>query len=348
MSLWNSTNNNLLVRTNISKPIVDFLIQNGIDINNIPDVFNFEVKGKSEAMKNDYNYTLTWGNLNYKNKTIATVNVKDIIGSLNPFFMESKDFLSSVSHFYNETDNYGTRSLNHLQSDLNENINNILSLEKPIQLVEENGKYYVGKDGNHRAFYLLMSYLTLKEKYKGNPEKLEKIEDKFKVKAEVMKESGYEKIDKICYCLSKNWNNDIKLDFNQDESFAFLQVNGNTYKINSEDEFVIHFNDYLASLDKNSEEYLKLDSELSKFGYPNRVAEITKSNLNVQDKTNYSHEENQNKSITQTQLNEYRQKMYDYYQKGDKEGLKRLKEELKLIRSSYEMNQEDEIVGFTK
>jgi len=244
---------------NISKDVLKFLLQNGIDINNIPDTFNFDIKGRKEANSNDFNYTLTIENINYKNEVEKTVSIKDIIGSFN--LWNNEDFLSTISEIFDE------KSLGNLDENVLEDLNS----NSTIKLLEENGKYYVIKDYSNRTLYLLTAYLILKEKNKNNPEELKKLDDKFKIKAEVTKKSGYEMIDKICFCLSKVWNSDIKIDFNYENALAKVTVLGETYIINQEDEFINIFNYYLSKLNKESNHFKALNSWLVRVGYPDKI-----------------------------------------------------------------------------
>ena len=250
----------------ISKPVLEFLINNGIDLNNLSNIYNHNINCEKIAKQNDYDYTLTWGNIIFKNKQVQLVQVKDIIGSFG--LRENEEFLKCVSFFYNENDTYGERSINYLKTDMLSNVESILKLEKPLKLVEIGGKYYIGQDGNHRAFYLLLAYLTLKEKYKDNIEMLNKIENAFLVKAEVTKKSEYESINKISYCLSKCWNDDIKISFDiESDAICLLTIDNKTYEIKNEQIFLQYFNNYLSTLDKNSSKYNELYAELVNIGY---------------------------------------------------------------------------------
>lgn len=272
--------NNLLEIMKISKPVAQFLINNGIDLNNLPSIFNSNVKGMQTARQNDYEYTLTWGNMTYENKQQQIVHVRDIIGSFS--LDEDIDFLTCVSKFYNEKGRYGKRAVDKLREDIMFNVDSIINSDIPLKLIEMDGKYYVGQDGNHRTFYLILAYLILKENYKNDAEKLKQIEDEFHIKAEVTKKSGYDKIDKICYCLSKCWNGDIKLSFNNKTSgIAVLKIGSSTYDLINEEDFVNYFNTYLSSLDKTSKKYIDLDKQLSNIGYSNQVVNVVEENKNT-------------------------------------------------------------------
>lgn len=273
----------------ISKQIIDFLVNNGMNLNNLFSIFNSNMKGINDARRNDYDYTLTWGNIIYKNNIQQLVYIKDIVGSFG--LDSSMDLLPCVSLFYNEKDGYGQRSLNNLKVDIMSNVDAILNSNVPLKLIEIDGKYYVGQDGNHRVFYLILAYLILKEKFKNDSEMLTRIEQKFAINAEVRKKSGYDKIDKICYCLSKCWNDDIKVSFNNENGgIALLQIGDNKYEINEESDFIECFNNYLLSLDKNSKKYMDLDSQLSRVGYPNRFVRVVenkkaKNNIDISNLT---------------------------------------------------------------
>ena len=274
------------IKKSISSPILEFLTNNGIDLNNIPNIFNFDINGIETARKKEFEYTLTWENIVYKNIQQQVIHIKDIIGSFG--LNENIDFLTCVSKFYNKKDEYGKRSLNNLNKDILSNVEDIVNSNIPLKLIEIDGKYYVGQDGNHRTFYLMLAYMTLKEKYKNNSEMLKQIEEKFKIKAEVIKKSGYETIDKICYCLSKCWNDDIKISFNtESDAICLLKIGNIIYEINDEKQFLKYFDSYFSSLDNNSKKYNDLYAELVKIGFINKKsdeivnAEETKKNSGI-------------------------------------------------------------------
>ncbi len=280
----NKVDEQFLEKNGISKPVAEFLIKNGIDLNNLTATFNSIINGTTTARQNDYEYTLTWGNMIYKNNSQQEVYIRDIIGSFG--LEENADFLTCVSKFYNEKDEYGKRSLNNLKKDILSNVEDIINSDVPLKLIEMDGKYYVGQDGNHRTFYLMLAYMVLKEKYKNDPNMLQQIEDKFRIKAEVTKKSGYETIDKICYCLSKCWNDDIKLFFdNGNESIATLQIGDIKYDIKEETNFIDYFNTYLDALDKTSKKYIDLNNQLSNMGYPNQIINEIEENPSMSENT---------------------------------------------------------------
>lgn len=254
----------------VSKPIQRFMLDNKIDINSVERIYGYEIKGSKTARKSDYDFTLTWGNLIYNNRVSGIVSIKDIVGSFG--LDHNSSFLSSISMFFNNKDSYGERALKYLNGSMLANINKILNSEDLYDLVEIDGKYYVGGDGNHRIFYLMLVYMTLREQYKDNPGMLAKFDEKFKIKANVRKKSGYDKIDKICYALTKVWNDAIKLTFNVSPPLiAVMKINGRDFKITSEEDFVQRFKEYFLSLNKTSKEYEKLNSLISKYDFYNEL-----------------------------------------------------------------------------
>lgn len=267
---WKCENSRIIKALGISKPIGKFLIKNGIDLHNIPDSLKTNINGTITAQKSDFDYTLIWNNSVYTNKIISRVYINDIIGSLS-LVGEDIDLLRGVSLCYNNNDEYGERNLDKLQEDFSSNIDYLLQSEIPVNLSEIDGKYYIKGDGNHRVLYLKLAYLILKEKYKNSPKQLREIEEKFNIKAEVHKKSGYNKIDKVCYCLTKCHNDDIEITFyNEPDKLAQLTITKKIIEIKNEDEFISHFENYLSLLDKNSDKYIELTSRLFKIGYYNQ------------------------------------------------------------------------------
>lgn len=266
--------NSLLESLSMSEPIAKYLIRNGIDINNLPSAFLSNVNGTKEARKNEFDYTLTWGNYNYRNTSEMMISIKDIIGSCA--FDGQQSLISRVSGMYNNKDAYGQRGLDFLYKSLENNIDRILNLSDPIRLIELEGKYYVSQDGNHRVHYLLLAYHVAMEKYKNDPAKLRELEEKFRIKASVTRKTGNDLIDKICYCMSKCGNDDIKLKFDSD-SLCTMIVNGNVYEIKTEKDFIERFEAYLFGLDKGADKFGRLNDMLDQIGYSLEVLDKIKN-----------------------------------------------------------------------
>lgn len=266
----------------ISKPIIKFLKTYEISKKTLPANLFSEILSSKDAKDNTFEYTLTSGNLNYRNENIEKVPVKDIVGTMG--ISERRMLIEFMSELYNDKSEYGKRSLSFLNMGVYGNIDVISNSNKPIKLAQIGDKYYVSEDGNHRTFYLLFTYYLEKEKYKDNPEKLEQIEEKFSVNMLVRKKSPYRMINNICYCMSKCWNDDLKITFTSNEDkLGTLFYKGREIDIRSENEFVIYFIDYLSELDKNSKKYQELLKVLTESGFVGEIVDVYKNSSDIVD-----------------------------------------------------------------
>lgn len=219
----------------------------------------------SDAKDNDFDYTLTYGNMIYKNKEIQNVRIEDIVGSFT--FEEKLSLDNALKVLYNHNDSYGERNINKLNNDIYTNLNNIKNTVDAIDLIQIGDKYYVGQDGNHRVFYLINEYNKLKNQFKDDVDKLAEINKMFELKCRVTKKSEFELINKICYALNKCWIDDFKIDnFLDKEQICQVKYNGNIYPIKSEEEFLNFFRSYYNGLEKKSDKFNKLTLALSNVG----------------------------------------------------------------------------------
>lgn len=250
----------------ISPEVLSFLTYEGIDTDNIPDCLNIMVQGSSSAKKNDYEYTLLSNSIFYDNSNMEKVLIKDIVGSSKE--QDDIPLLEFVSSLYHSKFEYGSRGLDYLGMSVKSNLDNINNSVIPVNFMKLGDKYYVIRDGNHRAFYLLLVYLIRKHIYNDHEKMLQEIEKEFVINARVQKKSRYVAINKIFYCLLKSGNYDLKIEFtNNENGIAILRYEGKEIIINSEQEFLQIFNKYLSTLDKNSDKYKRLFSWLSYVGY---------------------------------------------------------------------------------
>lgn len=219
----------------------------------------------NEARKNDFDYTLTYGNILFNNSLIGEVSIKDIVGSFA--FQDNMTLEEILGQLYNNKDTYGQRNLYRLQNDVYSNLESIKNSNEVIDLIQIGDKYYVNKDGNHRAFYLLSEYKKELEKYKDNPEKIKELDSLFSLKCKITKKTEYDFFNKICYALNKCWIDDISIKPVMNEDiFCEVTYDGISKTLKSENEFVNFFNEYFNSLDKNSNKYLKLSEQLRNIG----------------------------------------------------------------------------------
>lgn len=229
----------------------------------------------SNGRNNDFDYTLTYENMIYKNKEIQNVSIDDIVGSFA--FQEQLSLDNALSILYNHNDSYGERNFDKLNNDIYTNLNNIKNSNEFIDLIKIGDKYYVGQDGNHRIFYLINEYNKLKEQFKNDPDKLSKIIKMFEIKCRVTKKLEFESINKICYALNKCWIDDIRITFPMEkEAICQVEYNGNIYLIKNDEEFLIFFKSYYESMEKDSDKYNKLTSVLSNMGILNVSESIIK------------------------------------------------------------------------
>ena len=266
----------------VSKPIIHFLKKYGISTKNLPVSLVKEIFSSKEAKKENWDYMLTVGNLNYYNESLEEISVGDIVGTL--CLSEKKLLIDFMSELYNDKSEYEKRCLQFLSMGIYDNIASISNSNNLIKLVQIGNNYYISQDGNHRAFYLLFSYYLEKEFYKNYPSELKEIDRKFKIKALVRKKSKYDVINKICYCMSKCWSSDLKIIFTSNEDkIGTLFYKDKEFDIPSEKEFVIYFIDYLSSLDKNSKTYKELLRTLTESGFAEEIINVYKSSSDIID-----------------------------------------------------------------
>lgn len=266
----------------ISKPIIKFLKMYDVNQKTIPSNLVNQILSSKDAKTNDYDYRLTDGNLNYHNESIEKIHVKDIVGTLG--ISERTTLIEFMSELYNDKSEYGKRSLIFLTNGIYANVDAISNSSKPLKLAQIGDQYYVSEDGNHRTFYLLFCYYLEKERYKNNPDRLQEIEQKFIINASVKKKSKYNTINKICYCMSKCWNNDLKITFTPNEDkIGILFYKGMEFDIHSENEFVIYFIDYLSSLNKDGTKYQELLKVLTENGFAEEIISIYKNSSDIID-----------------------------------------------------------------
>lgn len=272
-------------RTNLSRSIIQFLIKNDITLSGFLNLLDTKVNGdiKQDDIHPD-NFLIKRNHV-YRYSEEKMIHIKDIIGSA--LFDNTTTLIDFLSVLYNEhNEGYGTRSIKHLDDNLLDDVEKIKkeALMWPIDLKEYNGKYYVSSDGNHRSFYLLSTYLILKDKYKDNLAELEKLDEIFQVNAVVHKKSNYDVINKLSYSLSMADIYDVHLDFDVSGNIlGIMQVGDKKYEITSETQFVNYFNNYLLSLDRSSDKFKKLIFSLFENGYDIKGA-INMSNLSNSEK----------------------------------------------------------------
>lgn len=229
----------------------------------------------NNARNNDFDYTLTYGNIIYTNREMQNVSIDDIVGSFA--FEEQLSLENALSILYNHNDSYGERNFDKLNNDIYTNLNNIKNSNDFIDLIKIGDKYYVGQDGNHRVFYLINEYNRLKEQFKNDPDKLSEIKKMFEIKCRVTKKLEFESINKICYALNKCLIHDIRISFPMDkEAICQVEYSGNIYLIKSEEEFLNFFKSYYESIEKGSDKYNKITSALSNMGILNLSESIIK------------------------------------------------------------------------
>lgn len=252
----------------LSKPVIELLIKLGFTNRKLPDTFKQKIEGSLEAQKDDFEYTLTTDNSNYINKNLERISIKDVVGTLSK--QDSNSLIEYVSELCTDEYEYGRRSLRYLNISISDNIQNInkTSITSAIKVIKIKDKYYVNCDGNHRTFYLLLMYYAQLEKNKYNPKLLQEIEENYKINMLVSKVSEYNIINKICYCLIKTDNRNVRMTFTNDEQYiGILQINKEKYWISSEKQFVEYFSNYLNSLDKTNSKYQLLLFWLLKVDY---------------------------------------------------------------------------------
>ena len=106
------------------------------------------------------------------------------------------------------------------------------------------------------------------ELHKDEEKKLKEIKKRYNIKMLVNKTSDYILINKVCYCLIKSKNKQIRMEFvNQKDTIGVLHIENKKFEISNEKEFIFIFSKYFNSLDRNSEQFQVLAYMLFKIGY---------------------------------------------------------------------------------
>lgn len=170
--------------TQMNKTICEFLQQNGLDLNHIPEELNRSLNSPNkETILSSFLYAM------YSEIREEEISVADIYGSsfLENFYEEKESvfLLDLLGNYFDETKNeYHTRSIGLLKYPSSQIVQTLSSsfFVDPIYLIEIENKLYVSINGNHRIMVLLFHYLN---QVRIHPEKKEQLKKKFQIPVKI-------------------------------------------------------------------------------------------------------------------------------------------------------------------